>query len=197
MIDELEDRQERLHSSSGEPQAGAGYFDGTEKSTDVGFAVTEVNNITPGTATSGSMNGPTHSTYGQPMPQPPHLQSRSQTWASNMTTGTTATQASQHSYGQSQVVGGQHQQQQQQVDIITPVPSTQAPAQPQEYWAGTGEGGYTVFYTTAPSSNVDNITTVPSTQMQPQTAPAPSVGYNVSTTTPPANVGPPPPRQYQ
>lgn len=183
MIDEIEDRHERLNSSGGKGQSIAGYFDETpgldmEIKTGVGFAVTEVNNITPGTTTSGSMNGTTPSTNGHP----PHLQSRSQTWASNMTTGTTATQTSQHSYHQGQSVVGQ---QQQQDDIITPAPSNQMPEQPQAYWAGTAEGGYTVFYTTAPS---EDINTVPSTQVQPQAAPVSSVGYNVSTT-PSTNAG--------
>ena len=121
MIDEIEDRQERLYSSGGpgNGQANAGYFDQTpgldmEKSKGFGFAITEVNNITPGTTTSGSTNGTTPSIHGQPIPQPPHLQSRSQTWASNMTTGTTATQVSQRSYHQGQTVVGQQQPQQQQ-----------------------------------------------------------------------------------
>lgn len=164
-----------------------------DKSSGIGFAVTEIGNLTPG--------GSTPAGYGPGMQpsQPPHLQSRSQTWASNMTTGTTATQGSNRSvsyirpHNGSQTFVGQQQQQpqqpqpqqtqqQSQADIITSAPSAspiqiiQNPSQPQfqpvyTAQAGTGAGGagYTVFYTADPTSvDMSNVVPIPTQPIQTQ-----------------------------
>ncbi|KAM7190804.1 hypothetical protein V8F20_009600 [Naviculisporaceae sp. PSN 640] len=172
-----------------------------DKSSGIGFAVTEFGNVTP----SGSTPG----VYAQGMqpPQPPHLQSRSQTWASNMTAGTTVTQGSNRSVSYSRPHNGsqtfvgqqqpqhqqpQHQQSQQlqsqQLQPQQPQPQSSQQQQQQQQQSQAD------IITPAPSTSQFQIIQNPSqTQFQPiytaqPVAGADGAGYTVYYSTAPPNV---------
>ncbi|KAM7220398.1 hypothetical protein V8F06_004177 [Rhypophila decipiens] len=202
----FEEMERKYHhpsdSQDGKPtqvHTGAGYFDqpptiNLDKPTGIGFAVTDLGNMTPETPASnrGTPPGPVYAQSFQP-PQPPHLQSRSQTWGSNMTTGTTATQNSNRSvsysrpHNGSQTFVAQNQQQQApppQSDVITPVPSVQVMQSPGQgqfqpaFTAPTAAGGYTVIYTATPPVGTANVIhTAPSGGMGAIATPGYSNGH--------------------
>ncbi|KAM7189445.1 hypothetical protein V8F33_010028 [Rhypophila sp. PSN 637] len=176
----LEEMEKKYHhpsdSQDGKPtqvHTGTGYFDqpptlDLDKSTGIAFAVRDLGNMTPKTPASNHATPPVYAQSFQP-PQPPHLQSRTQTWSSNMTTGTTATQGSDRSVSYSRPHDGsqasvaQNQQQQPppppQGDIIAPVP-TESPGQGQfqpAFTAPTAAGGYAVIYTAIPPASTANV----------------------------------------
>ncbi|KAM7199960.1 hypothetical protein V8F33_004134 [Rhypophila sp. PSN 637] len=179
----LEEMEKKYHHPSdaqdGKPtqvHTGTGYFDqpptlNLDKSTGFGFAVTDLGNMTPETPASNRATPPVYAQSFQ-TPQPPHLQSRTQTWSSNMTTGTTATQGSNRSVSYSRPHNGsqtsvaQNQQQQTpppQSDVITPVSSVyvmQSPGHGQfqpAFTAPTAAGGYAVIYTAIPPASTANV----------------------------------------